>query len=113
MTKLEKLADKFITELNKQTKNAKNEETLTELENLAIDVICRIPIILVQKDYYGRSDIKSYLSESERGNTKVVNKIMEHLYNQDIISFCYDQTNQAIEDELNDIIIIKGANDGI
>ena len=102
MTKLQELANQFLEELQAVEQNAKTEGEFDELETICEDVLCGIPISILQKDYYKRSDVRTYLDETDRDNTEKVSAAMKKLYDLDTISFCYDCVNQAIQDDLEE-----------
>lgn len=101
--KLKQLADEFLTELQTAEQNARTEAQFDELETICEDLICGLPITIIQKDFYKRSDIRTYIDDKEKDNTKRVSRYMKGLYNLDTIAFCYDMVNQAIQDDIESI----------
>lgn len=97
------LADEFLNELKTAEQNAKTEAQFDELADICEEVLSRIPITLIQKDFYKRSDIRTYIDDKEKDNTKRVSRYMRGLYNLDTIAFCYDMVNQAIQDDIESI----------
>lgn len=100
--KLQELSKKFLEELQNCEKKAKTESDFDELEGICESVLCGIPISILQKDYYKRSDVRTYLSDTEKEDTDKVSEAMKRLYDLDTISFCYDCVNQAIQDDLDE-----------
>lgn len=101
--RLKQLADEFLTVLQTAEQNAKTEAQFDELEEICENIICGLPITIIQKDFYKRSDIRTYLDDKEKDNTERVSRYMKGLYNLDTIAFCYDMVNQAIQDDIESI----------
>lgn len=99
---LRELSHKLLDSLQEEVKYAKNEDDFDELEQIAEDLLLGIPTNLIQKDFYKRSDIRTYLDDKDKQDTRKIDKAMARLYDLDTIAFCYDQVNQAIEDDLAD-----------
>ena len=111
MTKLQELANQFLKELQAVEQNAKTEGEFDELETICEDVLCGIPISILQKDYYKRSDIRTYLNY-EDCTTENITKAMKRLYDLDTISFCYDSVNDAIMEDLDYVETEEGEQNG-
>ena len=101
--KLKQLADEFLTVLQTAEQNAKTEAQFDELEEICENIVCGLPITIIQKDFYKRSDIRTYLDDEEKENTERVSRYMRGLYNLDTIAFCYDMVNDAIQDDIESI----------
>lgn len=85
---LHKLKDNFVSALQHETINAKTETDMGELVDIATDLLYRMPIELLHKDFFTRSSVKSYVPEFLRDNTKFINGLMNHIYEKD--SVCFD-----------------------
>jgi hypothetical protein len=101
--KLKELKKELLETLSVAEQNAKTEAQFDELEDICEGLICGMPITIIQKDYYRRSDIKTYLADDEKQDTEFVNSVMKQLYERDTIAFCYDCVNQAIQDDIAEI----------
>lgn len=101
--KLKELKKELLETLSVAVQNATTEAQFDELEDICEGLICGIPTTIIQKDYYRRSDIKTYLADDEKQDTQCVNKVMERLYYNDTIAFCYDCVNQAIQDDIDEM----------
>ena len=101
--KLEQLKKELLETLSIAEQNAKTEAQFDELEGICEGLICGIPTTIIQKDYYRRSDIKTYLADNEKQDTEFVNTVMKQLYERNTIAFCYDCVNQAIQDDIDEM----------
>lgn len=110
--KLVELKDDFLNALQKETRKAITEKEMDELETIAEDALLGIPTNLIQKDFYKRSDIRTFLDDKDKDNTEYINDVMQYLFDIDTISFSYDMVNQAIEDDLEQYDHKKGAKNG-
>lgn len=103
--KLEQLKKELLEMLSVAEQNAKTEAQFDELEYICEGLICGIPTTIIQKDYYRRSDIKTYLVNNRKQDTEFINSVMKQLYERDTIAFCYDCVNQAIQDDIVEMSI--------
>lgn len=98
--KLKMLADEFIKELQDLNEKANTEDEMDELTEITIDLLDKIPITLVQKDYYTREFIRRFLPKEKREDNKLVDKLMNRCYERDIV-FLYDE---EFSSNINEII---------
>lgn len=101
--KLEQLKKELLETLSIAEQNAKTEAHFDELEYICEGLICGMPTTIIQKDYYRRSDIKTYLADGEKQDTEFVNNVMKQLHERNTIAFCYDCVNQAIQDDIEEM----------
>lgn len=88
--RLKQLADEFLTELQTAEQNARTEAQFDELVDICEEVLSRIPITLIQKDYYTRTSLRTWMSDfttDEEKRSKYISKMMTGLYNLDTIKF--------------------------
>ena len=98
---LEQLKNNFIDALQEETKNATNESDIVELTTLVEDAICKMPIELIQKDYWTRKAIKHRLPEEKQNDKNFINGLMKYIYNQDAIyigDYVVDNIQECIEE---------------
>lgn len=84
------LADEFLNELKTAEQNAKTEAQFDELVEICEEVLSRIPITLIQKDYYTRTSLRTWMSDfttDEEKRSEYISKIMTGLYDLDTIKF--------------------------
>ena len=97
---LEELKNNFITALQSAVKCADNEDDMDELDAIAEDTICELPIEIIQKDYWTRSAIKSRMVDivdEKQQDTNYINRFMKYLYNEDAI-YIGDYATQNIDE---------------
>lgn len=106
------MCQQVMTKIKDMVLEAQSETVMDELQSIVEDeVLDRIPIELIQKDYYTRSTIKSLLKPEHANNTKIVNKLMRKSWEQDIVAIT---DNCGIVDdiiEIADDVIMEEEND--
>lgn len=94
---LEELKNDFINALQDAVKKADNEDDMDELDAIAEDAICGLPIEIIQKDYWTRSAIKSRIADEKQQDTDFINRFTKYLYNEDAI-YIGDYATQNIDE---------------
>lgn len=106
------MCQQVMTKIKDMVLEAQSETVMDELQSIVEDeVLDRIPIELIQKDYYTRSTIKSLLEQKHANNTETVNKLMRKCWEQDIVAIT---DNCGIVDdiiEIADDVIMEEEND--
>lgn len=87
---LEKKAKEFIRDLQWAEKDACCEDEYEKIVDIAEEVLEGIPTTLVQKDWFARYGVVSRLPDPLKHDSKLINKLMEYLYDNDTICFDND-----------------------
>lgn len=100
---LEELKNDFIKALQTETQKATNEDDMSDLEDIAEDILNMIPMELLQSDYITRTTIAGYIDGE---NTQKINKFMQkvcddcvfHLDDEDVCDRLESCVNEFIEE---------------
>ena len=72
-----------------------------------------IPVVVLQKDFWGRSAIRQRMSEEYQNDTDAINRVMYGLYSRDTITFCGDDFIENLDDDIvRSENVVKGVRNG-
>ena len=107
------MAQTFVNALQDATKKAKTEKDFDDLENIVVDLLCGIPITILQKDFWTRESIRQRVPEEYQNDTDAINRVMYSLYSHDVIALTGDDFIENLDDDIDATIeIIKGVRHG-
>lgn len=96
------MAQTFVNALQDATQKAKTEKDFDDLENIVIDLLSRIPVSIMHKDYFPRSAIRQRMEPDNQENTEFINKLMQYIYNEDAV-YMGDYVIENIDDCIDEL----------